>query len=235
VFALLFQWYSVADGTSGGDLMPDESVIDRPTTVGGGGRSTRRGGGSFGRQNSGSSSGTPAGDDFDRLAAMLERIGKSLERLIKLSPPILPSNLQSEFLGIWPEAQSELNLAVGRLRRDRPLTRPSAARAQQQLERAGLAGPMLKMKEKSLYYHLDPLDAEITTYQAATTTKPILTLPEDEGLFKRLLFLVKPATKVMNSIVGSIPAAIFPGKEIFKEVKEHVEAGYEAVQLSREA
>jgi len=94
---------------------------------------------------------------------------------------------------------------------------------------------MLKMKEKSLYYHLDPLDAEITTYQAATTTKPILTLPEDEGLFKRLLFLVKPATKVMNSIVGSIPAAIFPGKEIFKEVKEHVEAGYEAVQLSREA
>jgi hypothetical protein len=97
--------------------MPDETVIDRPTSVGGGGRSTRRGGGSTGHQDSGSSSGTPAGDDFDRLAVMLERIGKTLENLIKLWPPVLPTQLQSEFLQIWPEAQRVLNLAVGRLRR----------------------------------------------------------------------------------------------------------------------
>ena len=214
--------------------MADESVIDRPTsTTGGGRRSTGRGGRGFELGGSGSPAGTPAGDDFDRLASMLERIGKTLERLIKLSPPLLAQELQSQFIEVWPEAQRALNLAVGRLRRDLLLSRPSVTRTHQQLERAGLAGPMLKMKEKSLYYHLDTLDAEMTTYQA--TTRPILTLPEDEGLFRRLLFLVKPATKVMNSIVGSVPAAIFPGKEIFKEVKEHVEAGYEAVKLSREA
>ncbi len=213
--------------------MPDESVVDRPTgTTGGGRRWTGRGGGGSELGGSGSGAGTPAGDDFDRLASMLLGIGKALESLIYLEPPLLPSQLRERFVEIWPETRKELNLAIGRLRRELPMSRQLLAHAHRQLEKAGLAGPMLKMKETSLYFHLDPLGDAIRNY--SPPVKAVLTLPEDEGLIKRLLFLIKPSSKVMNSIIGSVPAVILPGKEIVKEVKEHVEAGYEAVELARE-
>jgi hypothetical protein len=210
------------------NLMADEGVVDRLT--GGGTYVTLRGG--RGGGGSGSSAGTPPSDDFDRLASMLERLGKILESLIYLEPPLLPPQLRLRFIEVWPETQRELALAIGRLRRELPMPRRSLAYVHEQLAMAGLAGPMLQMKETSLYLHLDPLGDAIRNY--SPPVKPILTLPEDEGLFRRLLFLIKPASKVMNSIIGSVPAVIFPGKEIVKEVKDHVEAGYEAVELSRE-
>jgi hypothetical protein len=40
---------------------------------------------------------------------------------------------------------------------------------------------------------------------------------------------LKPGFKVMNSILGSLPD-VLPGKEIVKELKEHVEAGYEVAE-----
>jgi hypothetical protein len=94
------------------------------------------------------------------------------------------------------------------------------------LKRAGLTGAMLHMKEVSLYYHLDPLGEAMRNYSSPTA--PILSIPEDEGLVRRLPFYIKPGSKVMNSILESVPAVVMPGKEIVKEVKEHVEAGYEA-------
>jgi hypothetical protein len=207
--------------------MADERVLDPPRVATGGGGSTRRGRGNFGTEGAGGRSGTPAGDDFDHLAAMLERIGRTLKSLIFLEPPLLPEKLRPGFIEVWPETQRHLNLAVGRLRGDLPRRHDTRRR----LEAAGLTGSMLQMKETSLYFYLNQIDEGVQAY--SQSDRPILTYPQDEGLVRRLLFLLKPSFKVMNSIIGSIPAAVFPGKEIVKEVKEHVEAGYEAVELGR--
>jgi hypothetical protein len=48
-----------------------------------------------------------------------------------------------------------------------------------------------------------------------------------------LLTWFKPAGKVMNSILGSLVKA-FPGMEIVKELKEHIEASYETAGAMRE-
>jgi len=214
--------------------MPDESVIDRPTQTGRGGRRRAgRGGRGIEFGGSGSGAGSPADDDLNRLAGMLEVIGYSLKSLIHLQPPLLPAELREQFIVIWPETESEINLVVARLRREQTVARVSYDRIHQLLQAAGLTGPMLKMKESSLNHHLNPLGDAIRNYSSQQAG--VLTLPQDEGLIRRLLKLIKPATKVMNSVMGSVPALVFPGKELVKEVKEHVEAGYESAEIYRES
>jgi hypothetical protein len=214
--------------------MPDEGVMDRPTQTGGGSGRVRRGRGGRGVEfgDSGSGAGSPADDDFDRLAGMLELIGHTLKSLIYLKPPLLSLELREQFVVIWPETEREIDFVVGRLRRVPRLSRASRSVMYRHLQTAGLAGPMLKMKERSLKHHLNPLGDAIRDYSSRQSE--ILTLPEDGGLIRRLLKWVKPASKVMNSVMGSVPAIVFPGKELVKEVKEHVEAGYEAAEIYRE-
>jgi hypothetical protein len=214
--------------------MPDDSVVERPPQTGGGGRRTRwtgRGGRGFELTGSGSGAGTPAGDDFDRLAGMVERIGNTLKSLIYLEPPLLPPGLRDQFIVVWPETEREISLVVSRLRRDPPPPRGLQNIMYRSLQAAGLAGSMLEMKEKSLNLHLDSLGEAMRNY--SPPDKQVLTLPEDKGLIRRLLALIRPAAKVMNSVMGSLPAVVFPGKEMVKEVKEHVEAGYEAAEISQ--
>jgi hypothetical protein len=198
--------------------------IPEPTT-GGAGR-LRHGGGA------GSPAGTPEGDELDRLAAMLERIEKTLGSLTQLQPPIIDQVLAARFVKVWPEAQRHLNLAVRRLRRETNAGPVSYGYMILRLHRAGLMGAMLEMKDTSLRYHLDPLDETINVY--VSQDKPILTYPERRSLVEKLVSLVSPASKVMNSILGSLPAVVMPGKEMVKEYKEHVEASYEAISGSRE-
>lgn len=217
--------------------MPDESVIERPTkTGGGGGRNVRRigrGGRGFESSGSGGGAGSPTNEDFLRLAGMLEIIGYSLKSLIHLQPPLLQADMREQFIAIWPETEAEIDLVVARLRREKPMPRVSYDSAHRLMRTAGLTGPMLQMKDRSLKSHLNPLGDAIREYTARK--EAVLTLPENEGLVRRLLRLVKPASKVMNSVMGSVPAIVFPGKELVKEVKEHVEAGYEAAEIYREA
>lgn len=195
------------------------------TTTGGAGR-LRHGGGD------GSPAGTPEGDELDRLAAMLERIEKTLGNLTQLQPPIINRELSVSFVEVWPQAQRLLNEAIRRLRRD-PNAAPIAYPIMiARLRAAGLMGSMLAMKDTSLRYHLDPLDETIQVYMSQDA--PILTYPERKTLIERLVSLVRPAAQVMNSILGSLPAVVMPGKEIVKEYKEHVEASYEAVSRSHE-
>lgn len=198
--------------------------IPEPTT-GGAGR-LRHGGGA------GSPAGTPEGDELDRLAAMLERIEKTLGSLVKLNPPIISQELATIFISVWPETQRHLAEAIRRLRRD-PNTAPiSYVYMIRRLRGAGLMGRMLVMKDTSLRYHLDPLDKEVKAY--STEDKPILTYPERQSIIGRIVSLVKPASQVMNSILGSLPAVVMPGREIVKEYKEHVEASYEVISRVRE-
>jgi hypothetical protein len=88
-----------------------------------------------------------------------------------------------------------------------------------QLERAGLTGPMLRMKETSLNFYLDPIDRIV---DQPLTGKESL----GQKVVNKLLTWTKPAFKVINSILGSLLKA-FPGMEVVKELKEHVEASYE--------
>jgi len=194
--------------------MPGEGVLERPPVVTGGG-------GRLGRERTGGP-GSPAGDEFDRLAAMLESIRDLLSRLIYLEPPLFPQQLQSGFRDVWPETERLLNEAINGLRSDvRP---PEWSRL---LEDAGLTGSMLRMKETSLNFYLDKVVKEVQAYPRANT-------PKRKGIVRRFLDWLVPSFEVTNSVIGSIPAAVFPGKEIVKEVKEHVAAGCEAAKLMQE-
>src|SRR6267142_4751290 len=191
--------------------MPDESVLDRPTVVtGGGGRATRRGGGSLGPEGAGGSS--PAGDEFDRLAAMLESIRDILSKLIHLEPPLFPEQLQPGFKEVWPETERHLKEAIDGLRSD---ARPP--NWSDLLKNAGLIGSMLQMKETSLNFYLNRVATEVQDYPQANIGKP-------KRIVRKLLAWLVPSFEVINSVIGSIPAAVFPGKEIVKEVKEHMAA-----------
>ncbi len=89
-----------------------------------------------------------------------------------------------------------------------------------------MTGDMLRMKERSLNFYLNPLDFIISQ---PLTDKASL----GERAIGKLLTWTKPAFKVMNSILGSLLKA-FPGMEIVKELKEHVEAGYEIAEAKQE-
>ena len=94
------------------------------------------------------------------------------------------------------------------------------------MQRAGLSGDMLRMKEASLNFYLNPVDEIVT--EPLTQKESI-----GERAIAKLLTWTKPAFKVMNSILGSLLKA-FPGMEVVKELKEHVEAGYEIAGAKQE-
>lgn len=156
------------------------------------------------------------GDDFDRLAAMLERIRKNLQLLVFLSPRVLPQELQTQFAGTWPITDKCFTDAIALLNDTNKRNNLVPL-----LEQAGLAGEMLRMKEVSLEYHMRRLE------QATQPPKK----PKSEGWVKKVVRWVKPAFKIMNTIMGSLKSVI-PGIDVAKEYKEHVEAGYEVVETT---
>ena len=97
----------------------------------------------------------------------------------------------------------------------------------EELERAGLTGAMLRMKEASLYYCLNRIDGMVEAYQQKFSQydRPILTYPERKGVVRRFFGWVKASLPTINSVLGSLPD-VLPGKEILKEFKEHLESGY---------
>jgi len=167
--------------------------------------------------------------DFDRLAGMLIRIEKSLGDLTTRHPGIVDPELRSAFLKTWAQASRNLKQVIVRLQNESPSNDRSTLH--RELERAGLTGAMLQMKEMSLYFYLDPIDKFFVEYSKTIDRIVSQPLTGKESLaekaFDWLLKWVKPGFKVINSILGSLPKAAFPGIEVVKELKEHVEASYE--------
>jgi hypothetical protein len=203
-------------------MTEETKMLDPP-----GGATKRRGrgagwGGSHGTQGDDGDENDPLSDDFKRLARMLARISASLGKLINNDHGIIDPELRAQFVRTWPQAANNLAQAIRRLleesiRVQSALDEPRKLR--RQLERAGLTGPMLRMKETSLNFYLDPIDRIV---DLPLTGKESL----GQKVVNNLLTWTKPAFKVMNSILGSLLKA-FPGMEVVKELKEHVEASYE--------
>jgi len=170
----------------------------------------------------------PSDDDFERLARMLERIRKTLALLIHLNPPVIADELQLEFVKNWPEAEEQLVRAISQLREPRSdiSAAPSRRLLRRRLASAGMTGEMLRMKEVSLNYHLDRVERTIFD---DVQLKPSVT----DRVIATLVRWFRPASKVVNSILGSVINA-FPGIEIVKELKEHLEASYEIADATRE-
>jgi hypothetical protein len=85
------------------------------------------------------------------------------------------------------------------------------------LQQAGLTGPSLELKTRSLDYHSRRYVGEILTYPGQPTWA------------ERLGRIGGPVFKCMNSIMGSLKS-VLPGIEIAKEFKEHVEASVDALK-----
>jgi hypothetical protein len=162
-----------------------------------------------GRQNQGD-------EEADRIAAMLERIRKTLGKLVYLDFPQIPKQLSSEFRSTWSEADKNLVKAIVKLK-------DPAERLQMmpEIEAAGFTGEMLQMKETSLNYHLDRVDRAIPEKRSKEKSK-----------WRRLIKWCKSGFKVMNSVMGSLK--FIPGVEVGKEVKEHVEAAYDVAETALE-
>ena len=201
--------------------MSDSGVLDPTKTVTG-----RGGGGRFGREDDPSRTGDPPDDDLRRLARMLERIGKTLDRLVRLEPRLVPEPLATNLAGVWPEAQSHVTEIV-KILRSELLMAALQVNLVELLERAGLTGAMLRMKEASLIYCLNRVDGMVEAYQQkfSQSDRPILTYPERKGVVRRFLGWVKASLPTVNSVLSSLPD-VLPGKEILKEFKEHLEGGY---------
>jgi hypothetical protein len=153
---------------------------------------------------------------------MLERLRGTLGSLAHDELGVLNATLKSQFVRTWPGADERLVHAIDRLRAlaiPTPSARSRSTRLRRQLGSAGLTGSMLLMKETSLDYYLNPIDrivAQPLTGQESWGEKAV----------RKLLTWTKPGFKVMNSILGSLLKA-FPGMDVVKEFKEHVEASYE--------
>jgi hypothetical protein len=154
-------------------------------------------------------------DEFTRLANMLEAIREMLQMLVNLEPPVVDSNLQILFSNNW--ARVEITFLSARLALHDETQR---SRLRPLVEGAGFTGSMLKMKEYSLIYQMNLM------------RKAILTYSNKETPLEKLVKWIKPGFKVMNSIMGSL-LSVFPGLDIAKEFKEHVEAGYEVVETAQ--
>jgi hypothetical protein len=205
-------------------MADDAGVMDRPPTLtgGGGGRRGTRRGGILGMQGQGGAGG-PTDDDIARIVQMLQRIRNSLNLVVHIEPPAVAAVLHAEFTRVWAEVDSQFARAIDYLQS------PLSAVVQRELVRAGLTGDMLVMKQVSLTYHLDNLDAVIAE-------RPILTAPMSQRVsgLERIVKWFKPSAETINSVLGSLPKAI-PGVEIAKEFKEHVAAAWDVVETGQEA
>lgn len=191
-----------------------------------GGATKRRGrgagwGGSHGTQGDDGDEDDPIIDDFMLLARMLARIDVSLGNLINRDYGIVDPKLRAQFVQTWPQASYNLAQAIRQLREASILASIANKRStlRRKLERSGMTGPMLRMKDASLNFYLDPIDRIVA--QPLTEKESLA-----EKVMNKLVTWTKPAFKVMNSILGSLLKA-FPGMEVVKELKEHVEASYE--------
>src|SRR5438445_110705 len=154
-------------------------------------------------------------DDFTRLAKMLEIIREILEKLVNLDPPVVDSNLRVLFSHSWARVEMSFISAQLALRDE-----TQRSRLRPLVEGAGFTGSMLTMKEYSLMYQMNHMRRAILTYSNKETP------------LEKFVKWIKPGFKVMNSIMGSL-LNVFPGLDIAKEFKEHVEAGYEVVETAQ--
>jgi hypothetical protein len=196
----------------------------KPTTAGGGTTTTGPG-----RR-------IPAGDEFDRVARMLELIRIMLGDLTHIGPAQLPEVLQQEFTHSWPETNAILRDTVKTLRSNR-----EAPRLMRRLEAAGFTGPMLQMKQTSLnfYYHrwqeiLGEPELLQGDVDESKRWQRVLVESNRPDFFESVVKWFKAAGKTMNSILGSLIKA-FDQLEIVKEFKDHVEAAYEFAGTLKEA
>lgn len=206
--------------------MPDDSVLDAPaiTATGQGTRRRGGGGGSSTPEGAGGRAGSPAGDDFDRLAAMLEKIRDMLYAIIFCDYPIVPDEIGMGLRDVWVQVDSLFQVPIDGLRNE---VRPEEWLVL--LSRAGLTGQMLRMKETSLDYCLQQSATAVEQYKERRKAKE-----KKPSRLIRILRRFSPFFEVANSIMGSIPEVIFPGKEAVKEVKEHTHAAVSAAEVGLE-
>ena len=153
-------------------------------------------------------------DEFDRVVAMLERIRKTLERLLSVSPRVVPKELHQPLQKSWHGADEGFKSAIAMLQ-----DKVQRVEMAPMLEAAGFVAEMLDMKETSLDYHMGRVDKAILTYK------------NNETILEKFVKGVKPGFKVMNSVLGSLNT--IPGVEVGKEFKEHLESAYEVVETGR--
>jgi hypothetical protein len=147
---------------------------------------------------------------------MLETIRETLEKLVNVDPPVMDSNLRLLFSHNWTRVEVSFLSALLALRDE-----TQRSRLRPLVEAAGFTGSMLTMKEYSLMYQIYHM------------IKVILTYSNKETPLEKFVKWIKPGFKVMNSIMGSL-LSVFPGLDIAKEFKEHVEAGYEVVETTQD-
>jgi hypothetical protein len=153
-------------------------------------------------------------DEFDRVIAMLEKIRNTLEKLVNVTPPVIPQELHSPMRNSWRQVDEGFRIAIATLR-----DKAKRADLRTKLETAGFTGEMLGMKETSV------------NYQMARVDKAILTYDNKETRLEKFVRWIKPGFKVMNSVLGSL--STIPGVEVAKEFKEHVESAYEVVETGQ--
>jgi len=147
----------------------------------------------------------------ESLARILESIRDMLATVSTLEPPVTPERFAKQFVGNWPQVEEQLSDAIALLRSD---VKPRAWLWL--LRGAGLTGTMLDMKEEALNTHINGVNQELTGYEQGHRLKPFMT---------RLLRLMQPMLENMNTIMESIPSALFPGKEIVTEAKDFLKSG----------
>lgn len=153
-------------------------------------------------------------DEFDRVVAMLESIRKTLEKLVNVTPLVVPQELHPSISQSWHRADEGFKTAIATLQ-----NKTQRVKLKPKLESAGFTGEMLDMKETSLNYHMARVDKAILTYNSNTT------------LFEKFVRWIKPGFHVMNSVLGSL--STIPGVEVGKEFKEHLESAYEVVETGQ--
>jgi hypothetical protein len=149
------------------------------------------------------------GDDQKRLVWMLETIRQTLHDLIEFNTPsLIPAEQRPLFTQNWPEVETAFKDAIATITKNH-------AGLVLNLKQAGMAGPMLEMKSKSLQRCVDGL------YREVQTSSPIFSLK-----------WLKPTSKCMNTIIGSLLRTV-PGLEVAKEYKDHFEVAVDVMEAAK--
>jgi len=152
-------------------------------------------------------------DDFDRVVKILESIRETLELLVKSKCPV-PPELWEPIIKSWPIANEGLQKAKAVLQTATP-----SPKYRRLLINAGFVGAMLDLKEGSVVFHKSRMKKAVLTYN------------QNESLAEKVAKWLKPGFKVMNSILGSLSG--IPGVEVAKEFKDHLESGYEVIEVGQ--